>query len=288
MTVIVARMDISLFKTFLCVARVRHFGKAADTLFVTQAAVSARIKLLESTLGVQLFKRERNNIQVTPAGERLRKHAETIVSGWERARLDVALESEFMQSLAVGMTSDLWDLGVMRWTERVYTAHPELALRLEVNSAEMLITRVIDSVLDLAFVYEPPTAVELVARPLAKIPLVLVSSRPAITTEEAISDNYLLVDWGSSFSISHAAFAGDLCIPRIHCTSGGVALDFLLSMGGSCYLARQMVQSYLDDGSLHLVSGSPVIERYSYALFRVESESNGLLQEVLNEVHPQQ
>jgi LysR family transcriptional regulator, flagellar master operon regulator len=276
-------MDISLFKTFLCVARVRHFGKAADTLFVTQAAVSARIKLLESTLGVQLFKRERNNIQLTPAGERLRKHAETIVSGWERARLDVALESEFMRSLAVGTTSDLWDIGVMNWFERVYTAHPELALRLEVNNAEILINRVIDSVLDLAFVYEPPTTAELVAKPLVNIPLVLVSTHPSITPEEAINDNYLLVDWGSSFSISHAAFAGDRRIPRMHCTSGGVALDFLLSMGGSCYLAQQMVQSHLAKGSLHLVARAPVIERYSYAVFRVEGESNALVQEILAE-----
>lgn len=277
-------MDISLFKTFLCVARVRHFGKAADTLFVTQAAVSARIKLLEGTLGVQLFKRERNNIQLTPAGERLRKHAETIVSGWERARLDVALESEFKQSLAVGTTNDLWDICVMIWMERVYMTHPELALRLELNNAETLITRVIDNLLDLAFVYEPPTTAELVARPLTNIPLVLISSRASITPEEAMNDSYLLVDWGSSFSISHAAFTGERCIPRLHCTSGGAALDLLLSTGGSCYLARQMVQPHLDSGALYLVSQAPVIERYSYAVFRVENEGNALLQEVLTEL----
>lgn len=282
--VIVADMDISLFKTFLCVARVRHFGKAADTLFVTQAAVSARIKLLESTLGVQLFKRERNNIQLTSAGERLRKHAEIIVSGWERARLDVALEPGFKRSLAVGTTSDLWSISVMHWMERVYTEYPELALRLELNNSEVLVTRVLDSVLDLVFLYEPPTTVELIARPLTTIPLVLVSTRSAITAEEAMIDDYLLVDWGSSFSISHAAFAGDRCIPRMHCTSGAAALDFMLSVGGSCYLARQMVQTHLDSGSLHLVSGAPLIERYSYAVFSAENESNALIRDVLTKV----
>ncbi|MCB1828905.1 MAG: LysR family transcriptional regulator [Chromatiaceae bacterium] len=282
--VIVVAMDIALFKTFLCVARVRHFGKAADALFVTQAAVSARIKLLESTLGVQLFRRERNNIQLTSAGERLRKHAEIIISGWERARLDIALEPEFKRSLAIGATSDLWSIGVMRWMERVYAAYPELALRLEINNSEMLVTRVIDSVLDLAFIFEPPTTAELIARPLTNIPLILVSTRAAITAEEAMHDDYLLVDWGSSFAISHAAFAGDRCIPRMHCTSGAAALDFLLSVGGSCYLAQPMVQAHLDSGSLHPVSGAPVIERYSYAVFRVENESSGLIQDVLTKV----
>lgn len=277
-------MDITLFKTFLCVAKVRHFGKAADLLFVTQAAVSARIKLLESALGVQLFQRQRNNIQLTQAGERLRKHAETIVSGWERARLEVALQSESMHSLAVGVTGDLWDIGVKGLMQRVCTKHPELALRIEVYSAEMLISRLIDNLLDLAFVYEPPSSAELVARSLTRIPLVLVSTHAAQTPEAALQQNYLLVDWGSSFAIAHAAFASDRCIPRLHCSNGSTALDMLLAMGGSCYLARQMVEPYLANGSLHLVTGAPVIERYSYVLFRRDNESNRLLQELLAHV----
>lgn len=274
-------MDVNLFKTFLCVARMRHFGKAADQLFVTQAAVSARIKLLESALGVQLFKRQRNNIQLTQAGERLRKHAETIASGWERARLEVALQSGSMQSLALGMTNDLWDIGVRELVQGVCGARPELVLRLEVNSTETLIARLIDNLLDLAFVYEPPTSAELVARPLLNIPLVLVSTRAAQTPEAALRENYLLVDWGSSFARSHAAFAGDSCLPRMHCSSGAIALDILLSLGGSCYLARQLVAPYLASGALHLVSGAPIMERSSYALFRVENEGSVLLQEVL-------
>jgi hypothetical protein len=69
----------SLLVTFLELARTRHFGKAAEHLFVTQSAVSARIRLLEATLGVALFTRKRNDIRLTRAGERLQRHAETIV-----------------------------------------------------------------------------------------------------------------------------------------------------------------------------------------------------------------
>ena len=50
-------MDIGVLKTFLEVNRTRHFGQAADNLFLTQSAVSARIRLLEQTLGVPLFSR---------------------------------------------------------------------------------------------------------------------------------------------------------------------------------------------------------------------------------------
>ena len=40
-------MDIKVFKTFIAVAENRHFGKASEQLYITQAAVSARIKQLE-------------------------------------------------------------------------------------------------------------------------------------------------------------------------------------------------------------------------------------------------
>ena len=64
-------MDIELLKTFLEVKNTRHFGKAADNLYLTQAAVSARVKQLEDYFGIKLFIRSRNNIQLTAEGERL-------------------------------------------------------------------------------------------------------------------------------------------------------------------------------------------------------------------------
>lgn len=274
-------MDISLLKTFLSVARTRHFGKTAEVLFVTQSAVSARIKLLENRMGIQLFTRDRNNIQLTAAGERLRKHAESIVSAWERARLDIALKSEFTQSLALGTTMDLWHISVRDWVDNLYATRTDLVFHLEMDKMDSLVSRVLDSVLDLAFVYEPPTSSELVARQVTKIPLLLVSSDPSATIETALRDNYLMVDWGRSFSITHASFGDDRCVPRAHCSSGSIALDLLLSRGGSCYLAQQMVEPHLAASELYPVAGAPVIERHSYAVFRTGSENTDLIQSIL-------
>lgn len=62
-------MDTELLKTFLEVSRTRHFGRAAESLYLTQSAVSFRIRQLENQLGVNLFTRHRNNIRLTAAGE---------------------------------------------------------------------------------------------------------------------------------------------------------------------------------------------------------------------------
>ena len=95
-------MDIDLLKTFLEVNRTRHFGRAADNLFITQSAVSARIQQLEERLGVRLFTRSRNNIQLTPQGRKLVRFAETITNVWNRARLEVAVEDETQIALSTG------------------------------------------------------------------------------------------------------------------------------------------------------------------------------------------
>lgn len=73
-------MDTELLKTFTEVSRTRHFGRAAESLYLTQSAVSFRIRQLENQLGVNLFTRHRNNIRLTAAGEKLLPYAETLMS----------------------------------------------------------------------------------------------------------------------------------------------------------------------------------------------------------------
>lgn len=48
-------MDTELLKTFLEVSRTRHFGRAAESLYLTQSAVSFRIRQLENQLGCEPF-----------------------------------------------------------------------------------------------------------------------------------------------------------------------------------------------------------------------------------------
>ena len=50
-------MDTQLLRTFLEVARTRHFGRAAAALYLTQSAVSARIRQLEEAVGAPLLER---------------------------------------------------------------------------------------------------------------------------------------------------------------------------------------------------------------------------------------
>lgn len=62
---------LNALKTFLYAAETQSFKRAAERLFVTQAAVSHQIRLLEDTLETQLFQRMNREVRLTPEGMRL-------------------------------------------------------------------------------------------------------------------------------------------------------------------------------------------------------------------------
>ncbi|EDX84976.1 LysR substrate binding domain protein [Synechococcus sp. PCC 7335] len=72
-------MEIYQIKVFLEVARHLSFTEAADALNLTQPAVSAKIKSLESSLGASLFHRLGRKITLTPVGEYLVKNSPELI-----------------------------------------------------------------------------------------------------------------------------------------------------------------------------------------------------------------
>ncbi len=274
-------MDIDLLKTFLEVYRTRHFGRTAENLYLTQSAVSARIRLLEETLSAPLFTRTRNDIQLTPAGTRLLKYAESILNAWNRARQDAALGEEDKVSLAIGGAYSLWDILLQDWTHTLYHALPRLALQAEAHGPEVLIRRLLDGALDVAFMFEPPQMAELQVQEMALIKLIMVADRPNLTAREAVGDGYIMTDWGTSFAIAHARHFPDMPPPAVRMDLGRMALAFLLQNGGATYLAEQMVSEHLKAGRLYRVDDAAAIDRQVYAVYPSSTERQALLQQVL-------
>lgn len=81
---------LNAVKAFESAARHLNFTKAADELFVTQAAVSHQIKLLEDFLGVQLFHRRNRLLELTELGlqyfEEIRPLLEQIAKATDQIR----------------------------------------------------------------------------------------------------------------------------------------------------------------------------------------------------------
>lgn len=83
-------LDPDVLKTFVVVAELGSFTKAAQVVFRSQAAVSMQIKRLENTMGKPLFIRDTRNLSLTRAGETLLEYARRIRSLQDEAWAAVA------------------------------------------------------------------------------------------------------------------------------------------------------------------------------------------------------
>lgn len=72
-------MELKLLRAFLSVVELRHFGRAADALHVSQPALSKQIGALEASLGAKLFERGRHGAELTRFGEIFLPDAQALV-----------------------------------------------------------------------------------------------------------------------------------------------------------------------------------------------------------------
>ncbi|MBF0180708.1 MAG: LysR family transcriptional regulator [Magnetococcales bacterium] len=268
-------MDLDQLRTFLEVQRTRHFGRASRSLFITQSALSMRIKQLEQGLGATLFSRKRNDIQLTAAGKRFLPAAEELVRLWEEARRGVALAQRETPLLVVGGMVGVWDGWLPEQLAGMAAGEPALRWEARAGEGEELLRGVRERRLDVAFLFDPPPGRDLHWRAMAALELALMASQPGLHAGEACGgEAYVLVEWGRSFLGEHARIHPGAA-PRLRTGSGRQARDWLERVGGAAYLERQRA------GGLFEVADGFAGRAEVYAVYPEGGEREGLVEEVL-------
>jgi DNA-binding transcriptional LysR family regulator len=152
-------------------------GRAAATLRVTQSAISKRIGALEAQLGAKLIERHGRHVRLTPDAQRLLSEARPLLRNLREVLQPRSTRPE--QRLRVAATDSLlasWLPGALR---SALDRLPELQLELHAHRGPMLLERVRSG--DYALGLCPASAgdAELVARELAREPMVIVPARLA-------------------------------------------------------------------------------------------------------------
>jgi DNA-binding transcriptional LysR family regulator len=221
-------VDVRFLSTFLEVSRTRHFGKAAENLYLTPAAVSARIKHLEESFNTLLFTRVRNGIQLTPAGESLVPFAQSIEQSLKHAR--AALAQEDVAFLACGLSANASELVLPELSHVLFEHMPNASVKAEVLSAEQLSRQLHERTIEIAFTYEPLKSADIENILLRNEALQMYSDNQDIT--QLSSQNYLHIEWCSE--VTHALTAHYPQIKQSHfrTNSVNIAIKQFQSKGG--------------------------------------------------------
>jgi LysR family glycine cleavage system transcriptional activator len=120
---------LNALRSFDAAARHQSFTRAAEELCVTQGAVSHQVKALETELGLQLFKRERQGLVITEAG---RDYLAVVRDVFDRLELgtDRLLQRQRSGTITVSTSPDFAAKWLVNRLGRFAEAYPEIELKL--------------------------------------------------------------------------------------------------------------------------------------------------------------
>lgn len=169
-------MDFRSLETFLWVVNLGSFRGAAAKLHTTQPAVSQRIAALEADLGVRLVDRTQRRAVPTERGRALMAYAERMLRLRGEMRVAVAERDIVRGTLRLGVAETIVHTWLPRLIEGVSTAHPRLALEIDVDISPNLRERLVSQEIDLAFLLGPVSAPSVRNCPLCRFPLAFLAS----------------------------------------------------------------------------------------------------------------
>ncbi len=256
----VLNVDINLLRTFLEISKTRHFGKAAENLYLTQAAISARVRLLEEILGTPLFERYRNNIQLTKQGVKLIPYATEMVDIWVRTTQDIRVPQNY-QDITIAAPESLWSSKLKALPNKLFKSNSELHLVVESLDSSVIATRLLNRTLDIGFLFDKPKIDELIVANTFELSLLLYANSENLTINDINDTNFVSIDLGLSFQQIQSKILPHVPSPIFQAANWQMAVDYTIEFGGISLLPSSLAAK---KKKLFPLINSPQIKRKIY------------------------
>ena len=163
---------------FLAVAQYQSFTRAAESLYVSQPALSQQIKQLEENLGVSLFDRSGRRVKLTDAGEVYARYARRALQDLEegrRALHDVQNLSRGALRIAITPTFTTYLIGPL--ITAFHDRYPNVTLSVQEMSQEQMEKQLLDDEFDVGIAFSEVHSVDITAQHLLIETLALVVNK---------------------------------------------------------------------------------------------------------------
>ncbi len=152
-------MELRQLRYFTAVAETLNFSRAAETLYISQSALSQQIADLEREMGVQLLQRSKRSVELTPAGRAMLAEAKKLLHQSEKLvpyvrqieqsdtqerelfigvdfSMDLSYDADFRLALCDAVSALRTRTPSLRATFHMYE-HPELARTIDVGTVDL-------------------------------------------------------------------------------------------------------------------------------------------------------
>ncbi|WP_019556417.1 LysR family transcriptional regulator [Thiomicrorhabdus arctica] len=143
-------------QVFHTVAKVMSFTKAAETLHMTQPAVTFQVKQLEDFFNTRLFDRTHNKITLTDAGKVVYDYSDQILELYERMNSDVReMTGEVTGTLVIGASTTIAEYMLPSLLGAFKKQYDDVNIRLQVGNTDAIVSMVENNMIDLGLVEAP-------------------------------------------------------------------------------------------------------------------------------------
>ncbi|MEQ9814588.1 MAG: LysR substrate-binding domain-containing protein [Azospirillaceae bacterium] len=270
-----------------------HFRRAAETLHITQPALSTQLRQLEAQLGVTLVERSRSHVILTPVGEAIAERGRLILRDVEELS-DIARHSlqPFTGTIRLGVLPTIGPYLMPHVLPGLHAAYPRLKIYVREGKADDLLTQLTQGNFDLLILPLPIERQGVQVRPLAVEPLLVALSvehrlagRKALRRSDLAGEEVLIMESGHRLHEQAGALCEEIGA-RALTDYEGTSLDALRQMVGLGIGITFLPQLYarLEAEKDTQVVTLPVIDRPPYRELAVLWRARSPLSEELTTI----
>ena len=200
-------MTLTELRYIVAVAREKHFGRAAESCFVSQPTLSVAIKKLEEELDVKIFERGAAEVSITTLGEDIVQQARSVIEqAAEIKEIAKRGRDPLAGALRLGLIYTIAPYLLPELVKTVINKHPQMPLVLQENFTAKLLDMLRTGELDCAIMAEPFPDTGLAIAPLYDEPFMIatpaahpLARRDKVSSLELKNETMLLLGAGHCF-----------------------------------------------------------------------------------------
>lgn len=272
-------MEIRNITTFVRIAELQSFSKAAEQLGYSQSAVTMQIKQLEEELHTLLFERIGKHVRLTQAGNRLLPRALDILDAVRRAVDITRAPGDVTGRLRIGTAESL----LISVLPPILMEFSRLCPHVEVSTHTALIADQFDQVrrndIDILYFLDRktdfPEWVKVTERPESAVFVASsqchLAGQRRIPVERLLEEPFLLTEKGVSYRYAMEqalAAQGHALHPFLETGNTDIITRLLLENRGVSFLPEFVVQDYIRAGQLNVLDTvCPEIRMWSQLVY---------------------
>lgn len=243
-------MELRTINTFLHIAELHSFSRAARELGYSQSAVSAQVAQLEAELETPLFDRVGKTVRLTDAGQTFLTYARSLLATAEQAKAALQPARQVSGTLRVALADSVCSTFLPDLLQRYHALCPQVELVLRTATDDEMLQMLGSNQIDLAYTLD---------KPLLQPSFVLAVDEPepicvvAPAGHPLAGQEFLLTERGMSYrdALDQCMAAQGLAIkPFLELGSASLLCQMVEHGMGLSFLPEYIVQNALAAGTL--------------------------------------